>query len=163
MLCSTSSVFTFLKSRNQLTHFQLRLHLRELSEKYKVFQGTSSKSCCWWRKFVPRLIEYFFTSPTPKSWGLLCGKVDGMHNYILILSRLFNILAIFIHWIKIKKNRSFLAHISSSHYVISVRIFLPWDPHISDNLCQNLSVMRSKKSTGTEHWVKYLCKKSFLF
>ena len=90
-------------------------------------------------------LSIFFTSPTPKSWGLLCGKVDGMHNYILILSRLFNILAIFIHWIKIKKNRSFLAHISSSHYVISVRIFLPWDPHISDNLCQNLSVMRSKK------------------
>ena len=39
-------------------------------------------------------LSIFFTSPTPKSWGLLCGKVDRMHNYILILSRLFNILAI---------------------------------------------------------------------
>ena len=88
-------------------------------------------------------LSIFFTSPTPKSWGLLCGKVDRMHNYILILSRPFNILAILIHWIKIKKNRSFLTHTSSSHLRHFCENLSAWDQHISDHLCQNLPVMRS--------------------
>ena len=74
---------------------------RELSEKYRIFQGTSSKSCCRWRKFVSDWLSNFFTSPTSKlQQSLLWRKVDRMHKYFLILFHLFNILALFSQWQK---------------------------------------------------------------
>ena len=75
---------------------------RELSEKYRIFQGTSSKSCCRWRKFVPDWLSNFFTSTTSKlQQSLLWRKVDRMHKYFLIFFHLFNILAFFSQWLKL--------------------------------------------------------------
>ena len=65
---------------------------RELSEKYKIFEGTSSKSCCQWRKLVRRWLigKHFFHFTNFKT--SLWRKVDRMHKLFLILFDLFNIL-----------------------------------------------------------------------
>ena len=76
----------------ELTQFPF---FRELSEKYKIFQGTSSKSCCRWRKFLRDWLSNFSLHQLQ---NLLWRKVDRMHKYPLIPSDLFNILAFFSQW-----------------------------------------------------------------